>query len=107
MTNFIQVSVITAALGIILCAVYVLRMLHRTFFGGLVEYDFGEIKLSNHQTAILAILAFAVIIFGIYPMGIIDNIAAFSNINITTIIANIFFRSINGNLTKQLHIFCF
>ncbi len=89
MTNFIQVSVITAALGIILCAVYVLRMLHRTFFG-LVEYNFGEIKLSNHQTAILAILAFAVIIFGIYPMGIIDNIAAFSNINITTIIANIF-----------------
>ena len=58
---------------------------------GFVEvYDFGEIKLSNHQTAILAILAFAVIIFGIYPMGIIDNIAAFSNINITTIIANIF-----------------
>jgi len=89
MTNLIQPSIILAALGIILSSAYVLRLLHKTFFG-FTEYDFGEIKLSNHQTAILAILAFAVIIFGIYPMGIIDNVAFFSNFNISTIITNIF-----------------
>ncbi len=89
MTNFIQASVIFASLSIILCAVYILRLLHKTFFS-IAEYDFGEIKLSNHQIAILAIIAFAVIIFGIYPAGIIDSISFFSNINIDTILANIF-----------------
>ena len=87
--NLIQMFVIFASLCIILSAAYTLRLLHKTFFS-LEEYDFGKIQLSNHQTAILALLAFAVIIFGIYPNGITDNISFFSNFNINTILENIF-----------------
>lgn len=87
--NLIQTSVIFAALSIILSAAYTLRLMHKTFFS-LAEYDFGKIQLSNHQTAILALLAFAVIIFGIYPNGIMDNISFFSSFNINTILENIF-----------------
>ncbi len=87
--NLIQTFVIFAAFAIILSAAYTLRLLHKTFFS-LAEYDYGKIKLSNHQTAILALLAFAVIIFGIYPNGIMDNISFFSSFNMNTILENIF-----------------
>lgn len=87
--NLIQIFVIFASLCIILSAAYTLRLLHKTFFS-LAEYDFGKIQLSNHQTAILALLAFAAIIFGIYPNGIMDNISFFSSFNINIILENIF-----------------
>ncbi len=89
MTDFIQPSIIISALCIMLSGAYILRLLHKTFFG-LVEYDFGEIKLSNHQIAILTLLVFAVIIFGIYSDGILYNISSFSGAGINAILENIF-----------------
>ena len=90
LSNLIQPAILFAALGIILSAVYILRLLHRTFFG-LSEYNFGEnIRFSQHQIAVLSILAAGILIFGLYPAGILDKINLFSALNIDTILANIF-----------------
>ncbi len=113
LTNLIQPVTICATLGIILTAAYVLRFLHRTFFG-LLEYQYGNlgenpngnsnsgpknsaintpegnIQLAQHQSIVLSVLAAAVIIFGLYPMGILDKISTFSALAIDTILTNIF-----------------
>ena len=100
LSNLIQPAVLFGALGVILSAIYILRLLHRTFFG-LSEYKYGDcedislegernIQLSNHQSIVLTVLAIGVIIFGLYPMGILDKISAFSALNIETILTNIF-----------------
>ena len=84
-----QFASIFATVGTALSGVYVLRFLHKTFFG-LSEFDFGEIKLANHQFAVLAIFSAGILIFGIYPMGIIDKISAFAQTNISNILTAIF-----------------
>ncbi len=100
LSNLIQPAVIFGALGIIFSAVYILRLLHRTFFG-LSEYKYGNreeieekayenIQLSNHQSIVLTIIVIGIIIFGLYPMGILDKISAFSALNMETILTNIF-----------------
>ncbi len=103
-TGLIQGFIIFAALSIILSGAYILRLLHKTFFG--IEYDIindfnkngsaiknlavNEIKLSRHQITVLTIIVSALIIFGIYPMGIIDKISTFVSTNISNIISTIF-----------------
>lgn len=100
MTNLIQPAIIVGAIGLIICAAYVLRLLHRTFFG-LCEYEYGNsvlknedtegnIKLAQHQNIVLTVLAAGVIIFGLYPMGILDKIGTFSGLVINTILTSIF-----------------
>ncbi len=101
LTNAIQPALLVGALGLILSAAYVLRLLHKTFFG-LAEYEYGknkensglestgEIKLAHHQTIVLTVLALGIVIFGLYPMGILDKISTFCAINIDTILTNIF-----------------
>ena len=88
-SDLMQFASIFATVGTALSGVYVLRFLHKTFFG-LSEFDFGEIKLANHQFAVLAIFSAGILIFGIYPMGIIDKISAFAQTNISNILTAIF-----------------
>lgn len=89
MSNFIQGAVITSTLGLVLSGAYILKLLHKTFFG-LEEFNFGEIRLSGHQIAVLSVFAAAAIIFGLYPMGIIDKISSFASLNIENIAGAIF-----------------
>lgn len=79
-SNLIQPSVLFAVTGIILSATYILRLFHKTFFGIPQNEPQNnplreKIRLSNHQIAVLSILALGIIIFGLYPMGIINMIA--------------------------------
>jgi len=94
LTNFIQPSVIFGIFGLILCAVCILRLLHRTFFG-LPEYEYEQkfkdnIYITHHQSIVLTVLAAGIIIFGFYPAGILDKISTFASLNINTILTNIF-----------------
>lgn len=100
LSSLIQPAVLFGIFGVILSAIYILRLLHRTFFG-LSEYKYGNsadfkekdictVHLSHHQSIVLTVLAIGIIIFGLYPMGILDKIGTFSTLNIETILANIF-----------------
>lgn len=80
MSGLIQPAVLLASGGIILSAVYILRLFHKTFFGVSGEisqnnFEHKKVQLSNHQIAVLSILVLGIMIFGLYPMGIIDMIA--------------------------------
>lgn len=89
LSNFVQTAVIISALGLVLSGAYILKLLHKTFFGP-EEYNFGEIRLSSHQIAVLAVFAAAALVFGLYPMGIIDKISSFAALNIENITGAIF-----------------
>ncbi len=88
-SSLIQLSAVIAAFGGVLAGVYILKLMHKTFFG-LSEFDFGEIKLANHQIAVLIIISLGILIFGIYPMGIVDKIGSFCETNISNILTAIF-----------------
>jgi len=92
--NLVRPAVIISAAGIIFCAAYILRLLHKTFFSICTDETLlkenTNIKLPNHQVAVLSIIALAVLIFGIYPAGLTNMVNSFANTVIESIIAGIF-----------------
>ncbi len=73
-TNFVSAKILTVAalFGLILSAVYVLRILHGVFYTSLPE-QYSNIKdIRGHQLVIMFVLALTVILFGIMPNALID-----------------------------------
>lgn len=94
MTDWIQASAILALFGLFLCAATILKFFGKAFLG-ICDVKFLNAKgtdytLLNHQKAVLIIATAAIILFGFYPMGILDKISTFSSINIAIMLSSIF-----------------
>lgn len=64
---------IIAASTLIIGAAYTLWMVKRVFFGAVANDNVAELKdLNKREFAIMAILAFAVVLLGVYPAPLID-----------------------------------
>lgn len=62
---------------LIISLTYILKLLHKTFFSDIYErwsINGGIADISNHEFIVLSSLSIAIILFGIYPMGILNII---------------------------------
>lgn len=74
----IRILTVIAATGIIFSSIYMLKMFHKTYFSAPVR-EFKNIKdLTPHELTVLLSICAAVVIFGLYPMGILNYIKPFA-----------------------------
>jgi len=74
----IRILTIIAATGIILSSIYILKMFHKTYCAAQIR-EFQNIRdLTPHELTVLLSICAAIIIFGLYPMGIINYIKPFA-----------------------------
>ena len=71
----IQVLVIISILVLVLSAAYLLKLVHKVFYSTILERWESLNDVVNHEFVVLFSMSFVVIIFGIYPMPIIDTIS--------------------------------
>ena len=71
----IQTIVIISILVLILSAAYLLKLIHKVFYGSQLERWNSLSDITNHEFVILFVMTFVVILFGVYPMPIIDTIS--------------------------------
>lgn len=67
-----KVYALIALTVLILSACYMLKFLHKTFFGNLFERWENIKDMTNHELVILTAVTLAVVFFGIFPMAILD-----------------------------------
>ena len=60
---------------LVLSVAYILKLLHKCFYGQIQECWRSLRDISTHEFVILASLSAVIIFFGIYPMGIVDMIS--------------------------------
>lgn len=75
--NMLNIYAGIAILVLVLSAAYILKLVHRTFFGNIFEqWELEDhIKdITNHEFVILFSLTLVVIFFGLFPMTILDII---------------------------------
>lgn len=70
----VKIYAIIAALILILSAAYVLRLLHKTFWGNIFEKWEKISDITNHEFVVLFALILAIGFFGIFPMALINVI---------------------------------
>lgn len=70
----VRIYTMIAALILILSAAYVLRLLHKTFFGNMFEKWEHVNDIMNHEFVVLFSLILVVGFFGAFPMAIINFI---------------------------------
>ncbi|MDD3237699.1 MAG: NADH-quinone oxidoreductase subunit M [Candidatus Gastranaerophilales bacterium] len=71
---------VLAMFALILSSVYVLKILHNIFFNKLpVQYE-NVRDIRGHQLVVLFVLAFAVIIFGLFPNTVLDIFSSYSSV---------------------------
>lgn len=70
----IKIYSIIAILVLIISAAYILRLLHKTFFGNLLTRWKNVKDLTNHEFVVLFAIAITVGFFGVFPMSIINVI---------------------------------
>lgn len=75
--SFIQTCAIVACLGLILGALYILRMFHGVFYHVPMIHSKKIPDLSRHQTSILFVLVSAILVLGIYPRAILGFMDSF------------------------------
>lgn len=71
----IKLYSVFAIIILILSAAYILKLLHKTFFGNIFEQwtvNGGIKDLTNHEFVVLFAIIMVVIFFGIFPMSILD-----------------------------------
>ena len=71
----IPIIVFLAMIVLVLSVAYILKLLHRCFYGQIQECWTNLRDISTHEFVILASLSAVIIFFGIYPMGIVDMIS--------------------------------
>lgn len=71
---YIQVIALTSIIVLVLSACYLLRLMHNTFYGEMHERWQRLSDVIVHEFVILFIFTAAAILFGIFPMTIIDMI---------------------------------
>ena len=77
---FVPIFAVIAMLVVILSILYMLKFLHKTFFGPVRECWENSRDISTHEFVVLASIITVVIFFGIQPMSLIDIIKPFSEI---------------------------
>ena len=70
----IKFYTIFALIILVLSACYMLRFLHKTFFGNLLEKWKHVNDITIPEFVVLSMLAIAVAFFGVFPMAILDII---------------------------------
>ncbi|OJU26935.1 MAG: NADH dehydrogenase [Sphingobacteriales bacterium 41-5] len=78
-TAFGVVYAVIAALGVILGAVYTLRMARKVFLGKTNELTEKGTDITFHEKAVLAIIVGAILIVGIYPQPFLDMMSGLSD----------------------------
>ena len=69
----IQVMTLLSIFVLVLSACYALRLMHKTFYGSLLERWNNLSDLTNHEFFVLFSLSVVVIVFGLVPMPIINT----------------------------------
>ncbi len=72
---FIQVIVMLSIFVLVLSTIYLLKLIHKTFYGTILERWETLSDITNHEFVVMFSMAFVVILFGIYPTPIIDTIS--------------------------------
>ena len=67
-----KIATLIAITGLILSAVYILRMLHKVFYYHIPAQWINVKDITGHQLAILYVLVAVIIIFGVMPGSLID-----------------------------------
>lgn len=70
----VKIYAVIAALILILSAAYVLRLLHKTFWGNMFEKWEKVSDITNHEFVVLFALILTIGFFGIFPMSIMNFI---------------------------------
>ena len=73
----VKLYVLIGLVILILSAAYILRLLHKTFFGHVFDrwtLNNGLADITNHEFVVLFSLTLAIIFFGIFPMSLLDII---------------------------------
>lgn len=68
----VKIYAVLAALILILSAAYVLRLLHKTFWGNMLEKWEKVSDITNHEFVVLFALILSIGFFGIFPMSIMN-----------------------------------
>lgn len=71
---YIQVVALSSILVLVFSACYSLKLMHGVFYGNILERWERLNDIAFHEFFVLFSLSFAVILFGLMPMGILDNI---------------------------------
>jgi len=68
----IKIYSILAILVLIFSAAYIFKLLHKTFFGNILEQWSGVKDITNHEFVVLFSIVLVVGFFGIFPMAILN-----------------------------------
>ena len=71
----VKLYAIIAVFVLILSVCYILRLMHKTFFGNIFEQwsiNDGVKDIMNHEFVVLFAVIMAIIFFGLFPMSILD-----------------------------------
>ncbi len=69
-TEYIQVMIVIAAIGVIFTAVYILWMFQRVFFGNIFDRWKNFHDATPHELVVLISLVLVIVVFGVYPAGL-------------------------------------
>lgn len=70
----VRIYGILAIFVLILSAAYILKLIHKTFFGNILEQWNSVKDITNHEFVVLFAIILSVGFFGIFPMSILDLI---------------------------------
>jgi NADH-quinone oxidoreductase subunit M len=68
----VRIYTVIAAIVLILSAAYILRLLHKTFWGNMFEKWEGIKDITNHEFIVLFSIILVIGFFGVFPMTIIN-----------------------------------
>lgn len=71
----VKLFVVLAIFILVLSAAYILKLLHKTFFGNIFEQwsiNGGIKDITNHEFVVLFTIIAVIIVFGLFPMSILD-----------------------------------
>ncbi|MCQ2788972.1 MAG: NADH-quinone oxidoreductase subunit M [bacterium] len=75
-----KVCAVLSILSVFVCASCILKFLHKVFFANVFEkyqIDTSVADISNHEFLVLLVIVVAIIIFGLFPMSILDLVETF------------------------------
>jgi NADH-quinone oxidoreductase subunit M len=71
-TQFNVVFTVSAALTVILSAVYMLNMIQKVFWGNTSALTEKAKEIAKHEQLILAVIVVAILLLGVFPRPILD-----------------------------------
>jgi NADH-quinone oxidoreductase subunit M len=71
-TRFSTVFTVTAAITVILSAIYMLNMIQKVFYGNTNSVTIRAKDLASHEKIVLAVLVLLIVIVGVYPGPVLN-----------------------------------